>query len=94
MGGHDKNMHAIDRLTGKGRWTFPTKARIECSAAIVDERVFFGSGDGNIYGLNLADGKVAWKFNAGKPVNAGIAIGEGCMVVGEDASNGHLRCFQ
>lgn len=94
VGGHDKNMHAIDRVSGKGRWTFPTRARIECSAAIVDERVFFGSGDGNIYGLNLADGKETWKFNAGKPIVAGIAIGEGCLVAGEDASNGKLRCFK
>lgn len=94
VGGHDKNMHAIDRVSGTGRWTFPTKARIECSAAVVDERVFFGSGDGNIYGISLTDGKEVWKFNAGKPVNAGVAIGEGCMVVGEDASNGRLRCFR
>lgn len=94
VGGHDKSMHAIDRVTGKGRWTFPTKARIDCSAAVVDKRIFFGSGDGNIYGLALADGQQIWKFNAGKPVNAGIAIGEGCMVVGEDASNGKLRCFR
>ena len=87
-------MHAIDRKSGKGRWTFATKARIECSAAVVDQRIFFGSGDGNIYGLELADGKEVWKFNAGKPVAAGIAIGEGCLVVGEDASNGRLRCFE
>jgi eukaryotic-like serine/threonine-protein kinase len=94
VGGHDKNMHAIDRVTGQGRWTFPTKARIDSSAAVVDERIFFGSGDGNIYGLSLADGKQVWKFNAGNPVNAGISIGEGCMVVGEDSSNGRLRCFR
>ncbi len=93
VGGHDKNMHAIDRATGERRWLFATKARIDCSAAVVDNRVFFGSGDGNIYGLSIADGREVWKFNAGKPVNAGMAIGEGCMVVGEDANNGRLRCF-
>ena len=93
VGGHDKNMHAIDRATGERRWLFATKARIECSAAVVDRRVFFGSGDGNIYGLSVADGKEVWKFNAGKPINAGIAIGEGCIVVGEDEHNGKLRCF-
>lgn len=93
VGSHDKQMHAIDRNTGQRRWTFATKARIECSAAVVDERVFFGSGDGNIYGLSIADGSEVWKFNAGKPVNAGMAIGESCMVVGEDAANGKLRCF-
>ena len=93
VGGHDKVMHAIDRKTGEGRWTYATKARIESSPAVVDDRVFFGSGDGNIYGLKLKDGNEAWKFNAGKPITAGIAIGEGCMVIGEDSSNGRLRCF-
>ena len=93
VGGHDKMMHAIDRHSGQGRWTFTTRARIECSPAIVDDRVFFGSGDGNIYGLSLNDGKEVWKYNAGKAVNAGMAIGEGCMVVGEDDHNGKLRCF-
>jgi outer membrane protein assembly factor BamB len=94
VGSHDKVMHAIDRRTGKARWTFPTKARIECSAAVVDSRVFFGSGDGNIYGVSLQDGKQVWKYNAGHPISGGMAIGEQCMVVGEDASNGRLLCFQ
>lgn len=94
VGSHDKVMHAIDRQTGKARWTFPTKARIECSAAVVDSRVFFGSGDGNIYGVSLQDGKQVWKYNAGHPISGGMAIGEQCMVVGEDASNGRLLCFQ
>lgn len=93
VGGHDKVMHAIDRKTGEGKWTYATKARIESSPAVVDDRVFFGSGDGNIYGLNVASGEEVWKFNAGKPINAGIAIGEGCMVIGEDDTNGTLRCF-
>ena len=86
-------MHAIDRLTGEGRWTFATKARVDCSAAVVDDRVFFGSGDGNIYGLTTEDGKEVWKFNAGKHITAGVAIGEGFMIVGEEGRNGKLYCF-
>ena len=93
VGSHDKRLHAIDRHSGKQRWLFATKARIESSAAVVDQRVFFGSGDGNIYGLSLTDGSEVWKFNSGKPFNAGIAIGESCLIVGEDAQNGKLRCF-
>ena len=93
VGGHDKLMHAIDRQTGAGVWTFPTKARIECSAAVVDDRIFFGSEDRNIYGLSLDDGSEVWKYNAGQRVNGGVAIGEECMVVGEDAADGRLLCF-
>ncbi len=33
------------------------------------------------------------KFNAGKGISAGVAIGEGCLVVGEDQQSGRLLCF-
>jgi len=94
VGGHDKQLHAIDRATGDARWTFETQARIDSSAVVAGDRVFFGSGDGNIYGLNLADGRVSWKYNAGKAITAGIAVGQQCLVVGEDDRNGRLRCFK
>ncbi|MEZ6125409.1 MAG: PQQ-binding-like beta-propeller repeat protein [Planctomycetaceae bacterium] len=94
VGGHDKHLHAIDRASGKAAWTFATRARIECSGAIVGDRIYFGSGDGNLYGVSLTDGTEAWKFNGGKAINAGIAIGEGSLVVGEDAANGRLLCFE
>ena len=93
VGGLDKQMHCIDRKSGKTAWTFPTRAQIESSPAVVDDRVFFGSDDGNIYGLDIADGKELWKFNAGHDVSAGIAIGEGVLIVGEEGSDGKLYCF-
>lgn len=94
IGNQDKNLHGIDRKTGKARWVFPTKARVVSSAALVDHRAFFGSGDGNIYGVNIGDGKEVWKYNSGKPVNCGVAIGEECLVVGQDDFNGKLMCFE
>jgi outer membrane protein assembly factor BamB len=93
VGGRDKQMHCIDRATGNGVWTFPTRGRIDSSAVIVDERVFFGSADRNLYGLRLGDGKEIWKFNAEKPVSAGAAIGEGCLVIGSEGPDGFLYCF-
>ncbi len=93
VGGHDKNVHAVDRETGKAKWMFPTRARVESSGAVVDERVFIGSGDGNLYGISLTTGLEVWKFNAGKGISAGVAIGEGFMIVGEDQQGGRLLCF-
>ena len=34
LGGRDKVVHAIDAASGKAVWTFPTKARVESSAAV------------------------------------------------------------
>ena len=92
VGGHDKQMHCIDRATGKGVWTFATRSQINSSAAVVGDRLFFGSGDGNIYGLNF-EGKQVWKFPAGGHISAGVAIGEGVLVVGEEGPGGNLYCF-
>lgn len=93
VGGHDKHVHAVERATGKPRWTFPTRAKIESSGAVIDQRFFVGSGDGNLYGIDIVTGKEVWKYNAGRDITAGIAIGEGCLVVGEDEQNGRLLCF-
>jgi len=94
VGGHDKIVHAVDRKTGEGKWTLTTRARVECSAAVVDRRLFVGSGDGNLYGVDLDTGKEIWKYNGGRPINGGIAIGEGHLVAGEDQQNGRLLCFE
>lgn len=93
VGCHDKHIHAVDRETGQEKWQFPTRARIESSGAIVDRRIFVGSGDGNLYGISLDSGQEVWKYNGGRGISAGVAIGEGCLIAGEDQQNGRLLCF-
>jgi len=93
VGGHDKHVHAVDRSTGTMKWTFPTRAKIESSGAVVDRRFFVGSNDGNLYGISLDTGKEVWKHNGGRGISAGVAIGEGSLIVGEDQQNGRLLCF-
>ena len=46
-------------------WTFKTGGPVKSSAAIVQDRVFIGSDDGNLYALALADGKKVWAFKTG-----------------------------
>ncbi len=93
VGGHDKQVHAIDRSNGQLKWLFPTKSKIESSGSIVDRRIFIGSNDGNLYGISLDTGKEVWKQNCGRGIVAGVAIGEGHIVVGEEQQNGRLFCF-
>lgn len=70
-----------------------SSGEINSSSAVVGQRVFFGSDDGNIYGLRTSDGKEVWKYNAGRKITAGVAIGEGHLVVGEDGASGNILCF-
>jgi eukaryotic-like serine/threonine-protein kinase len=51
-------------------WSFKTGGPIKSSAAIVEGRVFIGSGDGQVYALELGDGKKAWAAKTGGPVDS------------------------
>ena len=57
------------------------------------DRVFFGSVDGGIYGVNLKDGKESWRFPAGRSITASPAVGEKCLVIGTEGPNGTVFCF-
>src|SRR5688572_5583091 len=91
LGGRDKNVRAIDMATGKQRWVFPTRARVESSPAVAGGRVVVGSSDGKLYVLDLASGKKVWEFEAGAPITASPAISGGRIIIGD--GDGRLYAF-
>jgi outer membrane protein assembly factor BamB len=93
LGGKDKQLHCLNRGTGKSVWSFPTRAAVDSSPAIVGDRVFFGSADGKLYGLDLDTGKEIFSFTAGRDITAGPAIGENVLVVGSEGNRGKIFCF-
>jgi outer membrane protein assembly factor BamB len=52
------------------------------SPAVWNATVYFGSGDGNIYGLDAATGTLKWKFHTGDVVHASPAISDGTLFIG------------
>ncbi len=72
-------------------WSVTTKGKVESSPVIAGKVVFVGSGDGNLYGLRLADGKQVWKFAAGAEITASPAIGRGRLIIG--TGDGAIYCF-
>jgi eukaryotic-like serine/threonine-protein kinase len=52
------------------------------SPAIWNGTVYFGSGDGNVYALDLAGGTLKWKFHTGDVVHASPAIADGTLFIG------------
>jgi outer membrane protein assembly factor BamB len=52
------------------------------SPVVWNDAVFFGSGDGNIYALSAASGKLIWKFKTGDVVHASPAIADGTLFIG------------
>jgi eukaryotic-like serine/threonine-protein kinase len=69
------------------------------SPALWSGKVYFASGDGNIYALESASGKLAWKVKTGDVVHASPAISNGTVFIGSwdsyfyaiDASNGTVK---
>jgi outer membrane protein assembly factor BamB len=52
------------------------------SPALSGAAVYFGSGDGNVYSLDAASGKLNWKFQTGDVVHASPAVSHGVVFVG------------
>jgi outer membrane protein assembly factor BamB len=93
VGCRDKNLHCINRETGKGVWKFATRGRVDSSPVVVGDRVFFGSADRNLYAVNLQSGEQSWKYNTKGEISSGPAVGEGYLVVGSEGSKGEILCF-
>ena len=91
LGGRDRMVHALDAKTGKARWTYMTRARIDSSPAIAGGRVYVGSNDGRFYALDLASGKVVWQHDEGAALTASPALANGRIVIG--STEGRLLCF-
>lgn len=69
------------------------------SPVVRKDKVYFGSGDGNIYALNTDTGKLIWKVQTGDVVHASPALADGTLFVGSwdsyfyaiDADNGKTK---
>ncbi len=94
FGGQDKLVHCLERKTGKEIWKFATRGQVNSSPVVVGgNRVFVGSNDGYVYEVSLNDGKQRWKAKLGRSVSASPAVGEGCLVIGAEGSEGEIHCF-
>lgn len=80
--GRDKLIHALDRQTGKARWTFRARARFDASPAVAGDRVYAGNADGRLYVLDLETGEKLSEFHAGAAIMGSPAVAGGRIVFG------------
>ena len=57
------------------------------SPAVSNGKVYFGSGDGNVYAVDAESGALQWKFATGDVVHASPAIANGMVYIGSWDSN-------
>lgn len=62
FGAGDGYFYALDKESGKVKWSFQTAGIVRSSPAIDGSAVYFGSHDGTLYALNNDNGKLIWKY--------------------------------
>ena len=86
--------------TLKLRWSFQAKDSIESSAAIVDGTVYVGSMDSGLYAIDLASGKLRWRYATPDPIGeSSPCVHRGAVYIGDlggvlhavEASSGKSR---
>jgi outer membrane protein assembly factor BamB len=53
---------AFDRTSGQQAWRLDLENGVEGGAAVVGDRLYFGSSDGQFYCVNVTNGRVLWTF--------------------------------
>lgn len=76
-GDEDGTLHAVDRQTGKRRWSVPTDGEVVGGATVIADRVVFGSHAQRLFCRKLSDGSPVWETDTQGPVNGSPAIGDG-----------------
>ena len=92
IGARDRKVYGLDVATGAVKWSFVTRADVDASPLISSGRVYAASRDKHLYVLDLQSGKLLWDFNAGRPIAAGVAIGEDVLILAD--TGGIVRCFE
>lgn len=67
---------AFDAVTGKERWAFTTGGLVDSPPTIYQGLALFGSHDGYVYALRLADGALAWRFMAAPSERKAVLHGQ------------------
>lgn len=65
FGSTDKNLYALNALTGELIWSFAADAAIHSSPVIHNGKIFFGSWNTRFYALNAETGSELWQRQGG-----------------------------
>ncbi len=91
IGGRDKGLHCINRVSGKQGWRFSARGRIDSSPVVAHGKVVFGSMDGKLYILSLKDGKEIASYEVGEPISSTPAVLNGRILV--SCEDGNIYSF-
>mgnify|MGYP001156766889 CR=1 FL=1 len=82
IGGRDKGLHCINRVSGKSEWRFSARGRIDSSPVVAGDKAVFGSMDGKLYLISLEDGTEIVSYEVGEAISSTPALAGGRIFVG------------
>jgi hypothetical protein len=82
LGSLDKNLYAIDTVTGKEKWRFATGDMVTSSPAVANGVVYVGSYDYKVYAIDAATGSKTWFFTTEGTVYSSPAVANGVVYIG------------
>ena len=81
----------LERATTRGpavAWSFSTEAPNNANPLVLNDTVYFGSGDRHLYALDLHTGEERWRFQADEWIHGAPTYFDGVLYVG--ANSGHV----
>ena len=66
FGSGDRNVYALDAVSGALKWKFQTGDVVHASPAYADGVIYFGSWDSYFYAVDAESGKEKWRFHGGE----------------------------
>ena len=70
--------------TPEAKWVFQSERAIISSAVLIENKVIFGSDDGNLYALDAETGATVWTFEVARPVRTSPLVADGVVYFGSD----------
>jgi hypothetical protein len=84
VGSSDKNVYALNTLTGALVWNYTTGNVVASSPAVAGGIVYVGSDDNKTYALDASTGTLVWNYTTGNYVESSPAVVNGIVYIGSD----------
>lgn len=95
VGSLDKKLYALDGKTGEKKWELELGGPLVAAPALYQDKLVLiggGEGDGHIYAVNAADGKIFWKYKTGDKIEADVYVDDDRFYVA--SGDKHLYAFK
>jgi eukaryotic-like serine/threonine-protein kinase len=71
------------------RWTYEAHSAVYSTAAIHKDLVIFGTDDGRLIALKLADGTFVWEYKTDAALSASPLVADGSVFIGDEKGGFH-----